>query len=118
MNEYINLFTENADSSMDVSSNEAGSNDALTTGPAEVASSTESTVGDTSSEATSSESTTSESTSSEATSSVEGMSWHPEASLEVLPKAGVGMVVIFAIIGVIIITTALLGKITSKKKDN
>jgi hypothetical protein len=103
MNEYINLFTENADSSMDVSSNEAGSNDALTTGPAEAASSTESTVGD---------------TSSEATSSVEGMSWHPEASLEVLPKAGVGMVVIFAIIGVIIITTALLGKITSKKKDN
>ena len=103
MNKYINLFTENADSSKDTSSNEVGSNDALTTGTTEATSSTESTVGD---------------TSSEATSSVEGMSWHPEASLEVLPKAGVGMVVIFAIIGVIIITTALLGKITSKKKDN
>ena len=45
----------------------------------------------------------------------EGMSWHPEESLEVLPKAGVGMLVIFAIISVIIITTAVLGKITSNK---
>lgn len=69
------------------------------------------------SDETTSESTTSEATSSEATSSVEGMSWHPEASLEVLPKAGIGMVVIFAIIGVIILTTAILGKVTSKKKD-
>lgn len=58
-----------------------------------------------------------ESTTSEATSSVEGMSWHPDEALEVLPKAGVGMVVIFSIIGVIIVVTALLGKMTSKKKD-
>ncbi len=58
-----------------------------------------------------------ESTNSEATSSVEGMEWHPKEAIGVLPKAGVGMVVIFAIIGVIIVTTTLLSKITSKKKD-
>jgi predicted permease len=47
----------------------------------------------------------------------EGMGWHPADALEVLPKAGIGMVVIFTIIGVIILATALLGKLTSKKKD-
>ncbi len=45
-----------------------------------------------------------------------GIAWHPADALEVLPKAGVGMVVIFAVIGVIILATAILGKITSGKK--
>ncbi len=43
-----------------------------------------------------------------------GISWHPEKALEVLPKAGIGMLVIFVIIGVIILATALLGKLSSK----
>ncbi len=77
----------------------------------------DSSVEESSSEEIVSEEVTSEETVSESTSSVEGMSWHPADALEVLPKAGVGMVVIFAIIGVIILTTALLGKVTSKKKD-
>ena len=46
-----------------------------------------------------------------------GMQWHPEKSLEVLPKAGIGMLVIFVIIGVIILSTLLINKIFSKKKD-
>lgn len=106
MNEYINLFTENSDSSKEVVSNETTSEEIITVGAASESTATE--------EETSSESTTEETTSEE-TSSVEGMGWHPENSLEVLPKAGVGMVVIFAIIGVIILATALLGKITSGK---
>ncbi len=46
-----------------------------------------------------------------------GIAWHPNEALEVLPKAGIGMLVIFVIIGVIILATALLGKLSSKKKD-
>lgn len=46
-----------------------------------------------------------------------GIGWHPADALEVLPKAGVGMLVIFVIIGVIILATALLGKLSSKRKD-
>ncbi len=46
----------------------------------------------------------------------EGMGWHPADALEVLPKAGVGMCVIFAIIGVIILSTVILGKISSNNK--
>ncbi len=45
----------------------------------------------------------------------EGMGWHPEKALEILPKAGIGMLVIFAIIGVIILATLLINKIFSKK---
>ena len=45
-----------------------------------------------------------------------GMQWHPEKSLEVLPKAGIGMLVIFVIIGVIILATVLINKIFSSKK--
>jgi hypothetical protein len=45
-----------------------------------------------------------------------GMEWHPEKALEVLPKAGIGMLVIFVIIGVIIISTLLINKIFSGKK--
>ncbi len=44
-----------------------------------------------------------------------GMQWHPEKSLDILPKAGIGMLVIFVIIGVIIIATLLINKIFSKK---
>ncbi len=47
-----------------------------------------------------------------------GIAWHPEKALEVLPKAGVGMCVIFVIIGVIILATALLGKLSSGKNKN
>lgn len=46
-----------------------------------------------------------------------GMQWHPEKSLEVLPKAGIGMLVIFVIIGVIILATLAINKIFSKKND-
>lgn len=46
-----------------------------------------------------------------------GMEWHPEKALEVLPKAGIGMLVIFVIIGVIILSTLLINKIFSKKAD-
>lgn len=45
------------------------------------------------------------------------MEWHPEKALEVLPKAGIGMLVIFVIIGVIILSTLLINKIFSKKAD-
>ncbi len=44
-----------------------------------------------------------------------GMEWHPEKALEVLPKAGIGMLVIFVVIGVIILSTVLINKIFSKK---
>lgn len=44
-----------------------------------------------------------------------GMQWHPEKALEILPKAGIGMLVIFALIGVIILATLLINKIFSKK---
>ena len=47
-----------------------------------------------------------------------GIAWHPESALEVLPRAGVGMLVIFAIIGVIILATVILGKLSAKKQDN
>ncbi len=48
-----------------------------------------------------------------------GMQWHPEKSLEVLPKAGIGMLVIFVIIGIIILSTLVINKIFSgKKKEN
>lgn len=45
-----------------------------------------------------------------------GMQWHPEKALEVLPKAGIGMLVIFVLIGVIIVTTLIVNKIFSSKK--
>ena len=102
-NETPNLISGNPNASENVTSDETTS--------------VNSTTGDVTSEVESTDESSVESTTSEATSSVEGMSWHPEASLEVLPKAGIGMVVIFAIIGVIILTTAILGKVTSKKKD-
>lgn len=44
-----------------------------------------------------------------------GMQWHPEASLDVLPKAGIGMLVIFVIIGIIILSTLLINKVFSGK---
>lgn len=44
-----------------------------------------------------------------------GMQWHPEKALEILPKAGIGMLVIFVLIGVIILATLLINKIFSKK---
>ena len=47
-----------------------------------------------------------------------GAEWHPESALEVLPKAGVGMLVIFAVIGLIILVTVILGKISVKKQDS
>ena len=103
INESISLIAGNPNSSENVASNETTSADTTTSVVA--------------SEVTSTEESSLESTTSEQTSSVEGMSWHPYDALEVLPKAGVGMVVIFSIIGVIIVVTALLGKITSKKKD-
>lgn len=46
-----------------------------------------------------------------------GMQWHPEKALEILPKAGIGMLVIFVLIGVIILATLLINKIFSKKSD-
>ena len=45
-----------------------------------------------------------------------GMQWYPEKALEVLPKAGIGMLVIFVLIGVIIVTTLIVNKIFSSKK--
>lgn len=48
-------------------------------------------------------------------SAEKGLQWHPEKSLEVLPKAGIGMLVIFVIIAIIIIATLLISKIFSKK---
>lgn len=47
-----------------------------------------------------------------------GMSWHPKDAISVLPKMGIGMLVIFVVIGVIIVATLLISKIfSSKKKD-
>ena len=46
----------------------------------------------------------------------EGMGWHPEEAIEMLNHMGIGMLVIFVIIGVIIAATVVLGKITSGKK--
>ena len=47
-----------------------------------------------------------------------GVSWHPKDALSVLPKMGIGMLVIFVVIGVIIVATLLISKIfSSKKKD-
>ncbi len=46
----------------------------------------------------------------------EGMGWHPEKALDTLPKMGKGMVVIFVIIGVIIISTLIINKIFADKK--
>ena len=47
-----------------------------------------------------------------------GMSWHPKDAISVLPKMGIGMLVIFVVIGVIIVATLLINKIfSSKKKD-
>ncbi len=44
--------------------------------------------------------------------------WHPKESLDVLPMMGKGMLVIFVIIGVIIISTLLINKIFSKKNND
>jgi hypothetical protein len=46
----------------------------------------------------------------------EGMSFHPEKAIEMLKYMGIGMLVIFVIIGVIIIATLLINKIFSRKK--
>ncbi len=46
----------------------------------------------------------------------EGMKWHPEKALETLDNMGIGMLVIFVIIGAIILTTIIVNKIFSKKK--
>ncbi|MBE6798454.1 MAG: hypothetical protein E7525_01570 [Ruminococcaceae bacterium] len=54
-------------------------------------------------------------TSSVAETVSEGMGWHPEKALETLDNMGIGMLVIFVIIGVIIIATMLVNKIFSKK---
>ena len=51
------------------------------------------------------------------TTAESGMEWHPEKALEVLPKAGIGMLVIFVIIGVIIVSTLIINKVFSAKKD-
>lgn len=46
------------------------------------------------------------------------MSWHPKDAISVLPKMGIGMLVIFVVIGVIIVATLLISKIfSSKNKD-
>ncbi len=43
--------------------------------------------------------------------------WHPKEALEMLSYMGKGMIVIFVIIAIIIIATALINKVFSKKKD-
>ena len=43
------------------------------------------------------------------------VSFTPERALTMLPKMGVGMLVIFIVIGLIIATTILVGKLFSKK---
>lgn len=54
-------------------------------------------------------------TSSVADKVEEGLNWHPEKALETLDNMGIGMLVIFVIIGVIILSTMLVNKIFSKK---
>lgn len=54
-------------------------------------------------------------TSSVAETVEEGLKWHPEKALETLDNMGIGMLVIFVVIGVIIISTMLVNKIFSKK---
>ena len=44
------------------------------------------------------------------------MFFKPELFLEKLPHMGIGMLVIFILIGIIILTTALINKIFSSKK--
>lgn len=46
----------------------------------------------------------------------EGMSWHPEQAIGMLKHMGVGMLVIFVIIGIIIVATLLVNKIFSDKR--
>lgn len=46
------------------------------------------------------------------------LEWHPEDAFDVLPKMGKGMLVIFVIIGVIIISTLLINKVFSKKNND
>lgn len=46
----------------------------------------------------------------------EGMDWHPEEALGMLKHMGVGMLVIFVIIGIIIIATILVNRIFSDKR--
>lgn len=43
--------------------------------------------------------------------------WHPKEALKMLSYMGKGMIVIFVIIAIIIIATALINKVFSKKKD-
>ena len=43
-----------------------------------------------------------------------GLTFEPSRFVEMLPKMGVGMLVIFIIIGVIILATTLINKIFSK----
>ena len=45
------------------------------------------------------------------------MNWidfHPEKIMEMLPRMGIGMLVIFVVIGVIMLSTVLIQKIFSK----
>ena len=45
------------------------------------------------------------------------MNFHPEAFAALLYYMGVGMLSIFAVMGVIILITVLLNRLTSKKSD-
>ncbi len=49
-------------------------------------------------------------------SMVDGFEFKPEKILEMLPKMGEGMLCIFIVIGIIILVTAILNKVTSKKQ--
>ena len=46
---------------------------------------------------------------------VSGVNFNPNAILDMLPYLGEGMLCIFIVIGIIILITTLLNKITSKK---
>ena len=48
-------------------------------------------------------------------SAANGIDFHPEAISEMLPKLGEGMLCIFLVIGISILLTMLLNKLTSKK---
>ena len=43
--------------------------------------------------------------------------FHPEGFVEQLPKMGIGMLGVFMIVGLIIVATYLITKLTGRKKD-
>lgn len=45
------------------------------------------------------------------------MKFHPEAFAALLPYMGIGMLSIFIVMGVIILITILLNRLTAPKKD-